>query len=102
MRGFIIGTTPTVKVKVAELDFFLISKAEIDIKQKDYLIVKEADIDLENGYLSTKLTQEETLGFDVAGQAELQIKIKTFDGNVIASKAVILPLSKILNTEVME
>lgn len=98
----IIGTTPTVKVYAKGIDLFLISKVEIDIRQKDYLISKEAEIDLENGYLSTKLTQEETLGFDSAGIAELQIKCKMFDGNVVASKVVKEPLDKILKAEVME
>lgn len=50
--------------------------------------------------ISYQLTQEESLAFGTAN-AELQVKVLTSSGNVVASNIIKLSIGEILNTEVL-
>lgn len=50
--------------------------------------------------ISYQLTQEESLTFGTAN-AELQVKVLTSSGNVMASNIIKLSIGEILNTEVL-
>ena len=94
------GTTPTLSLIIDDVDYSLIEKAELTLRQREKnVIVKNMKIYVEQTVLQTKLTQQETLSLK-AGDCLLQIKVLFNDGNVAATDIITLNVQDILNGEV--
>lgn len=100
------GSTPTITMRlpsdvscsdvidaifsIAQLDKEIISKKFVDFKT-----------DMANNVFMVTLAQEETFKLNPCYRADLQLKVKTKDGNVIPSDIFSVPVGKILNEDVM-
>ena len=94
------GTTPTLSLMIDDVDFSLIDKAELTLRQREKnIIVKNMKIYVEQAVLQTKLTQQETLLLK-SGDCLLQIKVLFNDGNVAANDIITINVQDILNGEV--
>ena len=94
------GTTPTLSLMIDDVDFSLIDKAELTLRQREKnIIVKNMKIYVEQAVLQTKLTQQETLLLK-SGDCLLQIKVLFNDGNVAATDIITINVQDILNGEV--
>lgn len=95
------GTTPTIKYNIG-LDASTVVDCRISFKQfnKDLFLKTYDDVSFENTTISLMLTQEETLSFS-AGKLFTQIRVKTQDGKVYASKMIELSVHDSLCCEIM-
>ena len=95
------GTTPTHIFKLP-IDTSEICKVRITYRQSGKTVLEktEQDITMDGDTISYQLTQEESLTFGTAN-AELQVKVLTSSGNVMASNIIKLSIGEILNTEVL-
>ena len=94
------GTTPTLSLMIDDVDFSLIEKAELTLRQREKnIIVKNMKIYVEQTVLQTKLTQQETLLLK-SGDCLLQVKVLFNDGNVAATDIITINVQDILNGEV--
>ena len=59
------------------------------------------DIDIQDFQMTTELSQEETLLFDIKGDVKMQIKVKLTDGKVVVSNDMYANIKDALNKEVM-
>ena len=96
------GTTPTHIFKLP-IDTGGIKQLRITYSQfgKPVLEATEADVTMDGSEIRYRLTQQDTLKFDTKTYAELQLKVLTSDGNVLASRIMKIPVEQILNTEVL-
>lgn len=97
------GTTPTLRFHIQGIEVSEIDKAFITLKQihKDLTkTIEDIQIDNEGNIISTELKQEETLYFD-NGQLEIQIRIITKAGKVLATPVKKTTMQKILLDEVI-
>lgn len=93
------GTTPTLLFKFS-VDLALIKEWRICFYQegKENLIKTNADCIVdENKVIYVKLTQEETLNFDVDKYIKIQVKALTQDSNVISSQTITTHTHEILD-----
>lgn len=97
------GTTPT-HVFQLSIDTGIIQQLRITYTQcgKPVIEATEADVDMDGQEIRYRLTQEDTLKFDPKAHAELQLKVRISDGNVLASRVMKIPVDRILNTEVLK
>lgn len=68
---------------------------------KTVLEKTEKDVILDENEIRVKLTQEDTLLFRSNVSVQLQLKVLTVDGIVLASPVKDLPVERILNEEVL-
>lgn len=61
----------------------------------------ESDCILKENEVSLKLTQEETFLFNAAVVVDIQIRVKTFDGEVLASRIAQVSVDRCLSSEVL-
>lgn len=75
----------------------------ITYKQNGKLRIEKSkeDITFEDGYISVKLTQEETLKFTVIGNVEIQIRFTDISDNAYASNIISVPVDRILKEGVI-
>ena len=92
------GTTPTLKIKINNVDLQVFEKIIVTFKKGEKMINKEAEI--EDEILILKLSQEETLDL-CPGSVSVQIKGKTNNGNVVASEIKNIVVEDILNEEIL-
>lgn len=84
-------TTPTLPIKLKSVDFSLVDKFRIALKEKDkehLLFIVDADdeiVDAQNKTIFLELTQEETASLQV-GDMHLQIRIIYRSGKVQATR----------------
>ena len=93
------GTTPTLLFKFS-VDLALIKEWRICFYQegKENLIKTNTDCIVdENKVIYAKLTQEETLNFDVDKYIKIQVKALTQDSNVISSQTITTHTHEILD-----
>lgn len=100
------GTTSTIiytlpdEVPVAE-----VAEARISLHQARKAVVDRPlsgmAIDAEANTLGITLTQEEALQLKSGVHADIQLKVKLIDGNVLATSVERLPVYVILNEEVL-
>ena len=100
------GTTPTLTMKLpSEVSVSDISSATISIeqsgKEKITKTLPKMDKDTETNTLSVKLEQEESLSLSAKNKAFVQLKVKTTNGNVLASFPMPMVVTDIINEEVM-
>lgn len=96
------ASTPThlfdIGMNTADLEKILITYSQ------DGQIVLEktkADCQLGETTISVTLTQEETNLFSSIGAVEIQIRVLTNGGKAIPSEVFAIPVSRVLNDEVM-
>ena len=96
------ATTPTHKFEM-HTDVNNIEQMIITYKQDGDIVLEKHLADVEKGdeWVRVKLTQEETKLFKDYIPAEVQMRIKTNGGNVVASKIMKVTIGEILNDEVM-
>lgn len=96
------GTTPThyftLPFNAGEIDKLRITYAQSGLT---VLELTEADVSTDGQEIRYQLTQEDTLKFKNNVLVELQIKVKTLEGNVLASNVMAISVSKILNEDVL-
>lgn len=97
------GTTPT-HVFHLNIDIAIIKEVRITYVQfsKTILEKTEKDVTMEDKTIRVKLKQEETLMFREVVPVQLQLKVLTNDGSVLACVVKDLPIEKILSEEVLE
>ena len=96
------GTTPThifrLPIATRDIDQLRITYAQYG---KTVLEVTEADVTMDVQDVKYRLSQGDSLKFKPQTKVEVQIKVLTADGNVMASPVMLLTVEKILNTEVL-
>lgn len=97
------GTTPThtfqIPISVADLKEVRITYEQMGRK---ILEKTEKELLMEGKEISFTLTQEESLKFKASAPVDLQVKVLTTSGTVLASPVIRMSVYKILNTEVLE
>lgn len=97
------GTTPA---HVFNLPFetSLIQEVRVTYAQGGAKVLEktEADCTLEDKCIIVELTQEETLKFTARVNVEVQVKLLTTAGEVMASKIQTVSVERCLNEEVFE
>ena len=96
------GTTPT---HIFDLPFpaSLVQEAEITYMQGGQEVLKKhlADCKLEGDNISVTLTQAETFLFQGEGCVEIQVRVKTEAGDVLASNIMRTSCERCLSCEVL-
>ena len=96
------GTTPThfftLPFDAGEIDKLRVTYAQNGLTVLD---LTEDDVTADGQEIRYQLTQEDTLKFKNNVLVEIQIKLKTLDGNVLASNVIVISVSKILNEDVL-
>lgn len=101
------GTTPTLILKLKNLDVSLLRDVYITFRQNRYknkiLEKKTEDISInaEKNTIDIYLTQQDTLYFDVS-DVEIQMRAITKEGRAVASKILTLPVNRILKDGVIK
>ena len=98
------GTTPTHTFELEpEIDPALIKKVKVIYAQNDNVIfVKAKDACVfEGNVVKVHLSQEDTLKFDCKKNVQIQLAIKTIDGEVHKSEIVTAHVYKCLGNEVI-
>lgn len=97
------ATTPThiFKLPFAYNDY--VSKCLITYSQNGNIVFEKTENDIEaNGETITlKLTQEETKLFDEEKIVSVQVRVLTKNNTALASKIQLIPVSNVLNDEVL-
>lgn len=97
------GTTPT---HIFNLPFSadLVAAARVIYKQgqKEILRKETEDFTKDGKSLRTTLTQEDTLLFDCKLNVKIQLRVKTTDGAVLATKPRLVTVEECLDGEVLE
>ena len=96
------GTTPLLEF-VLPFDIDLLTEAYISLSQDGNIKVnkKLSECEQNGNKLSVKLTQEETLKLQDNKFTEIQLKVKTTEGDVMASQIIRKSTERILNEDVM-
>lgn len=96
------GTTPVHVFQFPE-EVTAWKKIRVTYKQFGEIVLEktEADVKTEGKTVSLTLTQEETLKFHASSRVQLQVKVLTNTGAVLASPIREIKVEEILNTEVL-
>lgn len=99
------STTPTVRLNVKNQDFDMsqirVCHVTMESESKlNKLIIENPIIDEEHRRIQFRLTQEQTLSFNV-GNIKIQVKIKLTNGSVISSQIVRTSMNEILEEEML-
>ena len=100
------GTTPTLVLEMpSEIPVKDLLELVLSIQQKNKGVIEKRLFDMTAdetaNALEVVLTQEETLLLQDSRVADVQVKVKFTDGSVIASEVIRVPVSEILNEEVI-
>ena len=96
------GTTPT-HIFTLPLETYLIDELKISYAQshKEILSKSKNDCILEGNTIKVKLTQEETFLFDCEKNAQVQLRVKTIEGDVFGSAVSTFKIECSLSEEVL-
>lgn len=96
------GTTPTHNYRIP-FETSGLKEVRIIYSQNDeQILVKEtADCNLDGNTISVTLTQEDTFKFDCQKCVQIQLRVSTAGGQVLASKIKHIDVEKCLDNEVM-
>lgn len=99
------GTTPYIQLKIKNDDFdmSLIEVCHVSIESEgggSFLTITNPVIDVENKSINFRLTQDQTLLFDV-GKIKIQAKVKLNSGSVVSSIIVRTTMKEILEEAIM-
>lgn len=96
------GTTPTLQF---EFPFELTNIAElwVTLKQDNNIVLDKelADCECDGAILTLRLTQQETLKLNAFMPVAIQIRMRTNDGNAVASNIIITSVGQILKDGVI-
>lgn len=100
------GTTPTITMRLpGKVAVGSIDKAIVSIEQSGKEVIRRDSSDMTadklNNTLAVKLTQEETLSLSAKNKACVQLKVKLFDGTVLASLPTPIAVIDVVNKEKM-
>ena len=95
------GTTPTHKFFI-DIATNLIDKLRISYEQNGKIVLRKEmkDCQIDDGMVTTKLTQEDTLKFDAPGNVRIQIHA-LMGGESLVSKPVSVPVYILLDKAVL-
>ena len=98
----ICGTTPTHIFKIP-FDTSQLKEIRISYAQDDAVIVEKTTSDcvLEGDKITVTLSQADTLKFSHQMPVEIQLKVLTVDGCVLANDAIRVRAKEVLNKEVL-
>lgn len=96
------GTTPT-HYFTLPFDTGQLERLRITYAQNGLTVLEltEENVALAGKEIRYQLTQEDTLRFKNNVLAEVQVRVKTTDGNVLASNVMAISVGKILNEDVL-
>lgn len=96
------GTTPTLEFELP-FEASLCSELYITLSQNGEVIVDKSltDCNCTGNLASVKLSQEDTLKLSDKFNTEIQVKLKTTDGDVIASDIFVAATGRTLKDEVI-
>lgn len=91
------GTTPTVQWTLP-FDHSLLECMYLTISQRGTVLVEKSltDCTCDGANVSCRLSQEDTLALDCKKPAEIQVRVKTINGDAMASQIVSIPAGRIL------
>ena len=96
------GTTPTLQF---EFPFALTNVAElwVTLKQDNNIVLDKAlaDCELNGAVLTLRLTQQDTLKLNASLPVAIQIRMRTNDGNAVASNIITTSVGQILKDGVI-
>ena len=97
------ASTPTHYFTIPEEFVNQIDKLLITYSQNDKIVLEktEQDVDFDSNMVYYTLKQEETNLFREDEIVEIQLRIKTIHGNVIATNIYKIPCKRVLNDEVL-
>ena len=97
------GTTPTHTFQIP-FSTSLLKEIRISYAQGNSVIVEKSteDCRLDGTEITVKLTQEETMRFSETKLAELQLRVKLNDGNVLATPVLRLDVGELLKDEIIK
>lgn len=93
------GTTPSIEINLNGIECGDVEKCFVTIQQNENEKTYQASPD-DKGIFKVWLSQYDTLSFS-SGIANIQVKMKLKDGNVVASSVYRVHIFEILNTEVI-
>lgn len=96
------ATTPTHTFELGT-DATRFAKILVTYKQRGTtkLELTEDDVTVEGQTIIYKLTQEEANEFTEGVNVEIQVRVKTTDGDVFATDIITMPVEAVLNDEVL-
>ena len=96
------GTTPTLEFTLP-FDVTLIENAYITFSQNGEVVLEKSLSDCEKSVdkLTLRLTQEDTLKFISPNIVEIQLRVKTFENDALASNIIKTSVEKILKDGVI-
>lgn len=96
------GTTPTHTFNVS-IDTSLIKEVKITYSQKDkdVLIKRTKDCTIDEGTISTRLSQEDTFLFEGNTMVMIQLRVLTSGGDALVAEPVMMTVGKCLDDEVI-
>lgn len=96
------GTTPTLEFTLP-FDVTLIENAYITFSQNGEVVLEKSLSDCEKSAdkLTLRLTQEDTLKFISPNIVEIQLRVKTFENDALASNIIKTSVEKILKDGVI-
>ena len=99
-----IGTTPTHVFDGIPIDICpLIKEVKITYLQnnEEVLVKRTEDCVIENGRISTRLTQEDTFKFDWSKLVSIQLRVLTVNGDCFKSDPMMETAGRCLDKEVL-
>ena len=99
----IVGTTPTHTFNIP-FGTSIISRVRVVYSQNDEVVLTktEKDCSFEDNILRVTLTQGDTFKFNHKHPVEIQLRVLTASGSVLASVPKKIGVTKCLETEVIE
>lgn len=97
------GTTP---IHTFELPFDVATISDVRViyyQDGEVILWRDAaECELEGNKITIRLTQEETFSFDCAkGYVYIQLRVRTVEGDVLASNEIRVEVKRCLDNEVM-
>lgn len=98
-------TTPTITLKISEIDFSEVALFRVAFEKDDYQLIKEitpsdTGVDSEARTIMIELTQEETAAMSV-GVVSIQMRIKFNSGRVAATETVTRAIKDVIDEAVI-
>lgn len=99
----VLATTPTHEFELS-IGRETIKKILITYSQNKKVVLEKTEGDVSwNGNIAyVTLTQEETLKFDPEDSVEIQLRVLSYNDGVIPSPTFIVPVGRVLNSEVLK
>lgn len=99
------GSTPTVILEIEDVDLSQLKNLSVTFSQIGKTLKKykgDNALEIEPHRLLITLTQEETLSFKSSYPVEIQVKMQTQEGKVFPTTVEQVPVTAILDEEVMK